>query len=586
MPYPNTFPVHTPHIAAPGWPAVIRLPRRIFVHYWRRSLIILASLTVVLLAIQIIYPSSRALPFTKIGNRSVGLAGQGSINAALGDLQQQPITVTTILRTYSTTLFDMGIEIDKEASLKKVTDYPLSKRLTPMSIFFQADDKQTEQIVVRVNESKLDTFTQKIIEENTRAPIEGSVVIDGISVSVKPPQNGINYDPEEVAAILRGAGTFTLETINLPATTSSPIYSRAVLDATATKAQAMLSQSITVTTIGQQQRFEPTTIAGWISFIPDPSTKTMTIELNRGLIKNALRDHAAVIHLAPGWTNISNSLETTRTPGTSGRMLAADETAEAVVVALNTISDSAAGVLAQIPPSAGNTRDYPHTSIGLQYLLDDWYSRNSGAKWGIVVKELGNKQRYAAIRQHDQFVTASVYKLFLAYSVLTKIDEGALDSNSVTATGSTVNTCIEYMIVRSQNQCSHALGSLVGWDVATSMQQSRGFSSTSIKPGNLYTTANDTTEILEQLYNGGLMNPTPNARLLDMMKRQVYRNGIPTGSRPSIVANKVGYVDGYTHDVGIVYHPKGAYIVSVLSYGGSYPQIVDLSRTIYNYMSQ
>jgi beta-lactamase class A len=589
MLYPNTLHVHTPHISLLDLTEFFRNLRHIFVRYWRRAVIFTVSFFMLTLVVQLAYPANRALPFARIAGQPVGLGSEGSIRSILSELQQQSVAVKTANKTYSASLSEIGLEIDIEASVQRTVDYPLSQRIVPLSMLFNGHERQSEQVVVRVNELKIHAFAQKIADENYAAPVEGSIVIEGIVVTVKAPISGISYDAEELAKTLKGLGAKLPGSVNLPAKTVPAGYSQVELEAAAAKARAILGQPFTISTLGQEQQFQPTEVAGWLGFVPNPITKTIDVEFNRGLIKNSLQAHAASVHLAPGWNTVTtlDGVETTRSPGTAGHMLDMDKTVEAVVSGLLDSSYRTAGVVAGIAPSARVDRNYSATSIGLQHLLDDWVADNPGASWGSVVRELGSQQRYAAIRQNDQFLSASVYKLFLAYSVLAKVDEGSLDPNALTATGSTVNTCIEYMIVQSHNACSHALGDIAGWDSVTAMQHAKGFSSTRLSlGGGFYTTANDTTEILEQLYTGTLMNPGPNGRLLDMMQRQVYRNGIPAGSSPSVVANKVGYVDGYRHDVGIIYHPKGAYIISVLSYGGSYPQIVDLSRDIYKYMSR
>lgn len=545
--------------------------------------------TLTITIIQLAYPTGRALPFTRIGNYFVGLTGGNGTRAALSALQDQQLTIHASQHSYQVSYAEIGLEIDIDASARELADYPLSQRLVPFSIFAGGRANQQKQIAFKVNEGKLMAFIQKVITENSKAPVEGSVGVEGMAVNVHQPVAGLTYDTEVLSTTLRQSASEFSKVIELPGQKVEAVYTQKELELAATKARAIINQPLSVHTLGQSKNFDPATIASWLVFVPNPETKAIEIGFSKERIKDSLREHAASVHLAPGWTTVTtlDRTETSRTPGSPGHMLAMDATVDAITIALKSSSGSVEGTTAVIPASPRYDRNYSATSIGLQYLLDDWVASNPGATWGIVVEELGGQQRYAAIRQNDKFITASVYKLFLAYSVLTKVDEGSMDANAITSTGATVNSCIESMIVHSDNACSHALGNMAGWDSVTAMQHARGFTSTTLNDANgFYTTANDTTEILELLYAGQLMTPGPNGRLLDMMKRQVYRNGIPTGSTPSVVANKVGYVDGWRHDVGIVYHPKGAYIISVLSYGGSYPQVVNLSRSIYNYMSQ
>lgn len=79
------------------------------------------------------------------------------------------------------------------------------------------------------------------------------------------------------------------------------------------------------------------------------------------------------------------------------------------------------------------------------------------------------------------------------------------------------------------------------------------------------------------------MDPGSTDRLLGYMKRQIWRSGIPSGVPGVTVADKVGFYNGYIHDVAIVYAPKGAYILAIMSYGGSNPNMSELSKRVYNF---
>jgi hypothetical protein len=69
------------------------------------------------------------------------------------------------------------------------------------------------------------------------------------------------------------------------------------------------------------------------------------------------------------------------------------------------------------------------------------------------------------------------------------------------------------------------------------------------------------------------------------MGHNIYRYAIPAGSTGHS-ANKLGAAGAYNHDVAIVYHPKGAYVLSVFSYGSNHAQIRELARQISAVMSQ
>lgn len=70
------------------------------------------------------------------------------------------------------------------------------------------------------------------------------------------------------------------------------------------------------------------------------------------------------------------------------------------------------------------------------------------------------------------------------------------------------------------------------------------------------------------------------------MKRQIYRSGIPAGSHGAAVADKVGFLDGYLHDAGIVYSPKATYALVIMSSGSSWSNISDLADAVYEFMNE
>lgn len=88
------------------------------------------------------------------------------------------------------------------------------------------------------------------------------------------------------------------------------------------------------------------------------------------------------------------------------------------------------------------------------------------------------------------------------------------------------------------------------------------------------------------LQNGGLLSAGNRQALLSKLGRQVWRYGIPAGSPGMHVANKLGTVGSYNHDVGIVYHPKGAYVLSVFTSGSNHARIRELARQVAVIMSQ
>jgi beta-lactamase class A len=79
-----------------------------------------------------------------------------------------------------------------------------------------------------------------------------------------------------------------------------------------------------------------------------------------------------------------------------------------------------------------------------------------------------------------------------------------------------------------------------------------------------------------------LLSETDNNRLLDDMKKQVFREGIPAGVPDAEVADKVGFLDGLLHDASIVYSPKGDFILVILTDGQTWESIAKMAAEIYS----
>jgi len=232
--------------------------------------------------------------------------------------------------------------------------------------------------------------------------------------------------------------------------------------------------------------------------------------------------------------------------------------------------------IVDLPPKLTYVRTYSNGDAGLTALLGDLArSRNIG----ISVMELGG--RSGNVNGDKKFVAASTYKLFVAYAVFKEIEAGRMSWGSA-INGSTVERCFDAMIVKSDNPCAKALGDRIGWQNIENQMRGLGLNNTELSPA-LYTTAKDLSLFLYRLENGTLVSAADKSRLVDAMKRQIYRSGIPAGTGLT-VADKVGFIDSYIHDAGIVYSARGPYVLVIMTSGSSWSAIADAARQINNFL--
>jgi len=213
----------------------------------------------------------------------------------------------------------------------------------------------------------------------------------------------------------------------------------------------------------------------------------------------------------------------------------------------------------------------------LQTITDNM-ANSYGANIGLVVTDLSNGAS-ASTNADTQFVSASIYKLFVAYDVYKKIDAGSVSYNDDLArygTSGSVSTCLTAMITVSDNDCGKALGKLVVWADLDTLLAKEGYSHTVLNnydaTGTLVcdklTSASDVARLLEKLYDGTLLSKTSSAQFIELLKGDDIDYMLPAGfPSGTVIAHKVGFLDQYQHDAGIVYGTKKTMLVVMLTKG-------------------
>lgn len=242
--------------------------------------------------------------------------------------------------------------------------------------------------------------------------------------------------------------------------------------------------------------------------------------------------------------------------------------------------------------------------------------------YGIVVLNLKNDESYL-FNEHTTFKTGSLYKLWIMATAFDQIKNGTLHEddmlsenmndlykkfNLATPSAQTVPTdgatsaedankismlvgdALEKMIIISDNNAALLLTEKVKLANVALFLDKHGFSESmvGITGGDPITSSYDMALFLKKLYKGELTNKEYTDKMIALLKRQRLNNKLPKYLPEDIViAHKTGELDEFTHDVGIVYAPKGDYIISILSESDSRPQaeerISNVSQAVYKY---
>jgi beta-lactamase class A len=283
------------------------------------------------------------------------------------------------------------------------------------------------------------------------------------------------------------------------------------------------------------------------------------------------------IYMAPTATVIhtTDGVETSRTEGKEGRGLNHTETAEALKQQLLKGDGTVEASIITLQPSVAYQRSYSATRAGLQALLNDLVAAKGD--YGISVRFLDGS--VVSAKGDKSYHPASTYKLYVAYSLLKRIESGEIKWDDASTGGKTISQCFDLMIVNSDNTCAEWFGNKIGWNTITAEVRALGLDSTDVGFGTKKSTANDETTFLVKLQNCSILQQAECDRLLGVMKRQIYRSGIPAGVGVT-VADKVGFLDGLLHDSAVVYSPNKTYTLTIMTNGSSWANIADAAKQI------
>jgi len=233
--------------------------------------------------------------------------------------------------------------------------------------------------------------------------------------------------------------------------------------------------------------------------------------------------------------------------------------------------------------------------------------QGSTGSYGVEVRKLNSNAIYS-FNNERKFEAASLYKLWVMATAFKQIEEEKLKltdiltadvdslnrefsiaSDEAELTEGTVSlsvkTAIEQMITISHNYAALLLSKRVGMDNVQKFLLDHHYfgSSTGIPP---VTTAHDAAQFFEDLYRGKLATSESTQMMVEILKRQKINTKLPKKLPPDVqAAHKTGELGYFSHDAGIVYTPKGDYVIAVLSLtdlpDAANDRIADISKAVY-----
>jgi beta-lactamase class A len=277
-----------------------------------------------------------------------------------------------------------------------------------------------------------------------------------------------------------------------------------------------------------------------------------------------------------------------------------------------TLRDLVAGLLFVRPPAASVTSPPMHADGLLQARLQGVRTSMTRGRVGTVVVDIQTGAS-ASLDAEQAFPAASLFKLPLLVEILAEEDRGQLDADRPLeirpedwTDGSgvlqarvgdrlTVRELTRLMIQDSDNIAALVLLDAVGVSTTNATAERLGLRATRLvdhrggETGEHTTSAADMAQLLVGLASGQVINEHVSEAALALLelKQSVawLGDGLPFWVK---VAHKWGDLPQARNDAGVVFTPRGSYIVVVLTEGGqpdeSATLIARVSRVGYDYL--
>lgn len=547
----------------------------------RRVGIGLAAFSVLTIIAQLAYPAGRVLPFVTVEGASLQAKTTTQAARLLDNrYKDAKVAVKTEDKTFTRSYAEIGIDADTWNTSRSAARYTFAQRLIPFSSVYIMLRRDTP-MQVKTDDDRLTYFTQEVQKEGLVPAVNADITVKGTEVSLVPAKKSKEYPAKTVEANIRRAAFKPVTDVKVTPVNNSPERTDDEVKSVLGDAQRAVNTQLSLKVGEEKIKVEKATIGSWLDFIEEPKTKKLELTLKADAVTKYLDTIQSKVYKAPGTTHIQiiDGREANRTEGAPGQGIDTAKTIASLDETLKKGEETTLTVpIAALPAKIVYDKQYSNSDAGLAAMLKDLAATNG---FGISVMELTG--RSGNVNGSKSFTAASTYKLYVAYAVIKQI-EAAQMAWTDPINGQTVASCFDAMIVKSDNPCGVALGQRIGWQKIEDMVHGLGMTNTQMTP-KLTTTANDLALFLYKLQNGSLVGAGDQARLLDAMKRQIYRAGIPAGTGLP-VADKVGFIDDVIHDAAIVYSARGPYVMVIMTSNSSWGSIASASKQIEAFLNR
>jgi beta-lactamase class A len=511
--------------------------------------------------LQLLYPHDRLTPFSWVDGVYLGSVSKEHAKEALESLYNESTIEINGNDGFSKTFHfsELGVQVDEEQEVDAYLGYPLWQRFIPFTILKNAVPKDVRPKV---------TFTQENALDFSQSMDAGITLEDGIKVV--PEQVTFKYDKDALRIALEQLNITARKqsySIDLDISEQYPSIRTTTAQTLADTLSKNLQKGLDFSSGDEELHVDQAEVLKWLEIVPSREDGSLKVNISTDkaleFLTNTLKDEQ-IRGSVDETVTLLNGVETGRTSGRAGKAINVEDLASSLNAAiLGGEGNQIKLMLVDVAPQLVYKREFTSDWAGLSGELSYRYG---GKAVAIDVVDLTGRGHNFSLNADRVFTAASTYKLFTALSMFRS---------------GNVPGCFEDMIINSANACPQEFLGGYGYSRSTEDAHSIGAYSTDFVKNGMQTTASDLALYLQKLYSGTLLAPDQSARLLNAMKTQRYRQGIPAGvGERGVVADKVGFLDGLLHDAGIVYSEKGNYICVIMTDGQSWGEIASIARLI------
>ena len=568
-----------------------RLHTRAKHHYYRvmpnqkrhRILVWVAFLVVSgVVAAQLLYPLDRAVPLAWVDGAHVGWQQEHDVAARASERFQATTLALGVEggETREYPLATAGAQLEADMMVRALGDYPLWQRYVPFSLLWPRQYSARDSISFAP--SVLADFSEQVAGELGYAPEDARLQIKDGALEAHNDKPGRIVEAEGLASRIQEVAVASGETIALtvPSREVAPATTAASLQAVRQQAEQALAIPMTLRVADHSVAPDKAERASWL-VLGETEAGVVELRLDRDKLAAYLAELDKTVGAPAGQTKVTlrDGQEVARVAGAEGRTIDTDAVVQRVQAHLlaGEGDDTIELPLRPTPPAVVYNESYTATQAGLRA-----YTADVARRYGVAVaiQQIGGNGWTAEARADVSMPSASTYKLYISWVLFDRMSRGEIGWDDPML-DTTVSGCFDRMTIASTNPCAEAWIGQFGRAGINNFLYARGISTGTTFTNQVaaHTTARDLRYFMVGLHNGSLVGGAQRDRLLQSLSTHGFRQGIPAGSQGK-VQDKVGFLWDYTHDAAIVQHPRGTYVMVVMTKGQSYARIAAITREV------